>query len=63
VLLLVLVVGVMAAGGNYLVQALRGGRPFQLVFILFTLAAPLLVMVIVSVLVAVFHRQRKRPRS
>jgi hypothetical protein len=58
VLLLVLVVCVMAAGGNYLVLALRGGRSFQLAFILFTLSAPLLVLVAVSVAYAVFRRRK-----
>lgn len=58
VLLLMLVVSVMAAAGNYLVRSMQGGRSFQLSFILFTLAAPLLVLVAVSVLHAVLHRRR-----
>jgi hypothetical protein len=59
-LLLMLVSSVMAAGGYYLVQALKGGRQFQLVFILFTLASPLLIMVIVSLAYAFFG---SRPRN
>jgi hypothetical protein len=58
-----LVVSVMAAGGNYLVQMLRGGRSNQLAFVLFTIAAPLLLLVMVSVLMAILRRsdRRKRP--
>jgi hypothetical protein len=58
VLLLMVVVGVMASGGNYLVRALQGGRTFQLAFVLFTLAAPLLVLVAVSLLHALFRPRR-----
>ena len=60
IFLVTLVVCVMAAGGYYLGQALRGGRPFQLVFILFTLASPLLVLVLVSVVRALLQRTRRR---
>ncbi|MGE0758137.1 MAG: hypothetical protein AB7O38_14000 [Pirellulaceae bacterium] len=58
ILLLMVVVSVMGAAGNYLVRALHGGRSFQLGFILFTLAAPLLVMVLVSLLQAILYRRR-----
>lgn len=58
-LLLMVVVSVMAASGNYLVQALRGGRSFQLAFILFTLSAPMLVLVAVSLLRAILGRGRR----
>ena len=60
-LLLMLVVSVMAAGASYFVRysgAVRGGREFQLLFILFTLAAPLLLVVIVSLFQALFRRRR-----
>lgn len=60
-LLLMLVVSVMAAGGYYLAQALRGSRPYQFAFILFTLASPLLVMVFVSLTRAILDRP-SRPR-
>jgi len=56
-LLLMLVVSVMAAAGSYLVRALQGGRAFQLAFILFTLAAPLLLVVIVSLLQSLLRRR------
>ena len=46
--LVMLVFSVMAAAGSYFFRFLRGGREFQLSFILFTLAAPALLVVIVS---------------
>jgi hypothetical protein len=57
-LLVMIVVSVMGTGGYYLMMSLRGGRSFQLAFILFTLAAPLLVMVAVSIFRAVVERKR-----
>lgn len=62
-LLLMLVTSVMGAGGYYFVRSFQGGRPFQLVFILFTLAAPMLIMVIVSVMYAVLGTKQKPPRK
>lgn len=56
-----LVASVMAAGGNYLVQMLRGGRSQQLAFVLFTVASPLLLLVVVSLIVA-FTRKANRRR-
>ncbi len=60
-LLLMLVASVMASGGYYFVQMLRGGRSHQLAFILFTVASPVLLLVLVSVLLAVLKRSN-RPR-
>lgn len=57
-LLVMLLVSVVAAGAGYLVQALRGGRQFQLAFILFTIAGPLLLAVLVSLVRAAFDRLR-----
>ena len=59
-LLLMLVVSVMAAGGYYFVQTLRGSRSYQLAFILFTIASPLLLLVVVSVAVAISRRTNRR---
>lgn len=60
-LLAMLVCSVMAAAGYYFVQSLRGGRQFQLVFILFTLASPLLLAVLISIARSVFvWRERRR---
>jgi hypothetical protein len=59
-LLVMIVVSVMGAGGYYLMMSIRGGRGFQLAFILFTIAAPLLVMVAVSVLRALLDRKPPR---
>lgn len=48
-LMVMLVICVMAAAGSYLARILRqDGRTGQLTFILFTLAAPMLLMVLVS---------------
>jgi len=57
-LLLMLVVSVVATAASYFVRALHGGRQFQLAFILFTLAAPLLLVVIVSFVQTCFRRRR-----
>jgi small-conductance mechanosensitive channel len=60
-LLTMLVFAVMASAGGYLVRALReGDRWYQLVFLLITLAAPLLLMVLVSLTHAAVTRRRKR---
>jgi hypothetical protein len=58
-LLTMVVFAVMAAAGSYLVRALRDNdRRFHLVFILVTLAAPMLLMVLVS-LIRSFTTRRK----
>lgn len=63
-LLLMLVASVMAAGGYYFMQMLRGGRSQQLAFILFTVASPLLLLVLVSLIVAISRRNvRVRRKS
>jgi hypothetical protein len=60
--MVMLVCCVMAAAGSYLVRNLQqGGHTGGLVFILFTLAAPMLLMVLVSVIrqvVAWLNRRR-----
>ena len=60
-LLLMLVVCAMATAGYYFVQTVQGGRQDQLAFILFTVASPLLLLVMVSVGVAFLKRTRPRP--
>ena len=54
-LMVMFVCSVMAAGGYYFVQYLRGGRQSQLAFILFTLASPMLLMVVVSLMRVVYR--------
>jgi hypothetical protein len=50
-LMVMLVFSVMATAGSYLVRsASQTGRPAHLVFILFTLSAPTLMMIAVSVI-------------
>jgi hypothetical protein len=62
-LMLMLVCSVMAAAGSYLVRSLNQvGRSAHLVFILFTLSAPMLLMVAVSILRQVL-RWLNRDRS
>jgi Na+/melibiose symporter-like transporter len=56
-LLLMLIVCVVGAAASYFVRALQGGRSAQLAFILFTLAAPLLLVVIVSLAQLLFRRR------
>ena len=47
--LVTLVFSVMAAAGSYFVRSVAAGRQSQLSFILFTLATPALIVVLVSV--------------
>jgi hypothetical protein len=59
-LLTMLIFAVMASAGGYLVRALReGDRRYQLIFLLMTLAAPMLLMVLISLIRALIVR---RPR-
>lgn len=56
VLLVMVVVSVMAAAGFYLTRALQeSGRAWTLTFTLFTVAAPLLLLVVVSVIYVLGH--------
>ncbi len=58
-MLVMLVCCVMAATGYYLVQSLGGGRQTRTVFILFTLVAPLILVVAVSMLRGIWLRLRR----
>lgn len=50
-LMVTFVFSVMATAGSYMVRSLsQGGRPAHLVFIMFTLSAPTLMMIVVSLL-------------
>jgi hypothetical protein len=55
-----LVASTMAAGGSYLVQALRGSRNQQFAFVLFTVTAPLLLLVMVSVAASWLRRSNRK---
>jgi len=59
-LLFMLVCSVMAASVYYYVQSLEGRREFQTAFILFTLVAPLCLMVVLSLMRALWTWRRKR---
>jgi len=52
-LMVMFVFSYMAACGYYFMQYQRGEQKSQLAFLLFTLASPMLLMVIVSVAVAI----------
>jgi len=58
-LMVMFVCSVMAAGGYYFTQFLRGGRQSQLAFILFTLASPMLLMVVISAMRTIFRLVNK----
>jgi ABC-type bacteriocin/lantibiotic exporter with double-glycine peptidase domain len=60
-LMLMLIVCVMAAAGSYFARALRDdSRPAHLVFLLMTLAAPMMLMIVVSILRQIFRGSRRR---
>jgi hypothetical protein len=59
-LLFMLVVSVMGAATYYGAQALRGRDEFQATFILFTLIAPLLLVVVLSTIHAILVRRRRQ---
>jgi len=59
-LMVMFVCSVMATGGYYFMQYLRGGRESQLAFILFTLASPMVLLVMVSVMRAVMVMMNKK---
>ena len=61
-LMVMFVLSVMAASGYYFMQFLRGGRQSQLAFILFTLASPIILMVVVSVMCAVYRLSGKKKK-
>ena len=58
-LLVTFVFSVMGAAGYYFVQSIEGGD-FRLGFILFTVASPLLLLVVVSCARAVFEWSQRR---
>lgn len=60
-LLVMAVCSVMFTSASYLVKAIRGDRNSQFAFILFTLVAPILLMMLVSGLLHL-ARWRRRPR-
>lgn len=59
-LLVTFVFSVMGAAGYYLVRALESGRTGQLGFILFTLASPLLLLVVLSLAWQLFQGSSRR---
>lgn len=58
-LLVTFVCSVMATAGYYLAQSLRTGGDMRLPFIIFTVASPLLLLVAVSLLQALFSWLRR----
>jgi hypothetical protein len=58
-MLLMLVASVMATAGYYYVRGMGGRREYQAAFILVTLVAPVLLMVIVSIIRALLSIRRR----
>jgi hypothetical protein len=60
-----LVCCVMAAAGSYLVRALRAGTSLKAVFVIFTITAPVFLLVVLSLLRSVVERvgRRAAPRN
>jgi hypothetical protein len=61
-MMVMLVLAVVAAGASYMVRAQSEGQSLQLAFILFTLAAPVLLVVAVSLLRQVMVWLNRRGR-
>jgi hypothetical protein len=59
-LMVMFVFSYMGACGYYFMQYQRGGRQSQLAFLLFTLASPMILMVVVSVFVSIQRSRRKK---
>ena len=62
-LLVMFIFSVMGSAGYYLARGLEGHRGFQLAFVLFTLSAPLLLAVVVSLLRQLYDVLVARHRS
>jgi len=58
-LMVMFVLSYMAACGYYFMQFLRGGRQSQLAFLLFTLASPMLLMIVISIMRAIYQYRGK----
>jgi hypothetical protein len=58
--LVVLIVCVMSAGGSYLVRSIQAGSSSPLVFVIFVVAAPLMVLVLVNAVLNILDRFRRR---
>jgi len=61
-MLLMLVCCVMAAAGSYLVRALRSGTSVKAFFVIFTLTAPIALLVILNLFRFVMDRLSRRER-
>lgn len=61
-LVITMVASVMAAAGYYLARGIESGRQQQFAFILFTLAAPVLLIVLISTLVRLLDWVKRRDR-
>lgn len=58
--LIMFVLCCVAAGGHYLVKSLKGGVAWRLAFVLFTLASPMLIMVVLSIIRSLFEPAKRR---
>lgn len=56
------VASIVAAGASYYVRFLRGNETAKFAFTLFTLASPVLVMIVASFVMSLFPRRKRRRR-
>jgi hypothetical protein len=56
------VASIVAAGASYYVRFLRGNETAKFAFTLFTLASPVLVMIVASLVMSLFPRRKRRRR-
>ena len=61
-LMVMLVFCLMAAAGNYLRQAVLGGTSVVAFFVIFTLVAPILLLVMVSGIIQVLNWMKRKSR-
>ncbi|MFO0903399.1 MAG: hypothetical protein U0939_10385 [Pirellulales bacterium] len=62
-LLVTFVFCVIASAGYYLARTLQGGQNARLAFTLFTLAAPVVLVVVVSIFYSLLRPRRRRRDS
>ena len=60
IMLVMLVCSVIAASASYMVRGVRGGGPSHLIFLLFTIAAPPLLLLTVSLLRQLITRMNRK---
>ena len=59
-MLMMVVISIMAAGGYYYLRGVAGQRSMQLAFVLITIAAPLLLVVMISAIRRFFAKKMRK---